>query len=69
MASKNKKKKAKNSFINGGAEAQKDIKCKRVWYYTKADRQKNKKECFSQINQYFSTLWILEKNEYNKHSA
>ena len=43
MASKNKKNKAKNSFIDGGAEKQKDTKCKRIWYYTKADRQKNKK--------------------------
>lgn len=43
MASKNKKNKAKNSFIDGGAEKQKDIKYKRIWYYTKADRQKNKK--------------------------
>jgi hypothetical protein len=25
-----------------GAEAQKNIKCKRIWYYTKADRKKNK---------------------------
>ncbi len=45
MASINKKNKAKNSYIRGGAEAQKNIKCKRVWYYTKADRQKNKKIC------------------------
>ena len=44
MASQNKKKKAKNSFIAGGAEAQKNIKCKRTWYFTKADRAKTKKE-------------------------
>lgn len=43
MASENKKRKAKNSFILRGAEAQKDTKCKRIWYYTKADRAKNKK--------------------------
>lgn len=42
MASLNKKKKAKNSFIYNGAEAQKDVKCKRIWYFTKADRIKNK---------------------------
>ena len=45
MASNNKKKKSKNSFIKGGAEAQKNIKCKRVWYFTKADRQNNKNAC------------------------
>lgn len=42
MASENKKKKAKNSFIDGGAEKQKGIKLKRIWYYTKADRANNK---------------------------
>lgn len=42
MASQNKKNKAKNSYIMGGAEAQKGIKCKRTWYYTKADRAANK---------------------------
>ena len=45
MASKNKKNKAKNSYIAGGAEAQKDIKLKRIWYFTKADRKKNKDLC------------------------
>lgn len=42
MASQNKKNKAKNSYIMGGAEAQKGIKCKRTWYFTKADRTANK---------------------------
>ena len=42
MASQNKKNKAKNSFIYNGAEAQKDIKRKRIWYFTKADRVKTK---------------------------
>lgn len=42
MASQNKKRKAKNSYIMNGAEAQKGIKCKRTWYYTKADRVANK---------------------------
>lgn len=41
MASQNKKKKAKNSYIYNGAEAQKNIKCKRTWYFTKADRKRN----------------------------
>ena len=45
MASQNKKNKAKNSFIINGAEAQKNIKGKRIWYYTKADRKNNKEEC------------------------
>lgn len=43
MASLNKKKKAKNSYIHNGAESQKGIKLKRIFYYTKADRIKNKK--------------------------
>lgn len=43
MASVSKKKKAKNSYLRGGAEAQKGIKMKRHMYYTKADRQKIKK--------------------------
>ena len=42
MASENKKRKAKNSFIHNGAESQKNHKRKRIWYYTKADRAKNK---------------------------
>lgn len=42
MASQNKKRKAKNSYIMNGAESQKGIKCKRTWYYTKADRAANK---------------------------
>ena len=42
MASENKKRKAKNSYIHNGAESQKNVKCKRVWYYTKADRKNNK---------------------------
>ena len=42
MASENKKKKAKNSYLVSGAEKQKGIKLKRTMYYTKADRQKNK---------------------------
>ncbi len=39
--SENKRRKAKNSYIHNGAESQKGIKCKRIWYFTKADRKKN----------------------------
>ena len=39
------KKKAKNSYIYNGAEAQKNVKCKRTWYFTKADRKRNKNMC------------------------
>ena len=42
MASQNKKNKAKNSYIRNGAEVQKNIKCRRTWYFTKADRVANK---------------------------
>lgn len=44
MASQNKKKKAKNSFLHNGNEAQKIYKMKRIAYFCKADRQRNKKE-------------------------
>ncbi len=43
MASQNKKKKAKNSFLYSGAEKCKG-RLKRIMYYTKADRARNKKE-------------------------
>ena len=42
MASQNKKNKAKNSYLYNGNEAQKIYKLKRIAYYTKADRAKNK---------------------------
>ncbi len=44
MASKNKKRKAKNSYLDGGSEHQFGIKMKRTFYYCKQDRIKNKKE-------------------------
>lgn len=44
MASVNKKHKAKNSFLDKGAEKCKGYKCKTLMYYTKADRIKNKKD-------------------------
>ena len=42
MASKNKKNKAKNSYLMRGADRL-DLKMKRIAYYTKRDRNKNKK--------------------------
>lgn len=39
MASKNKKRKAKNSYLHNGNEAQKIHKLKRIAYYIKADRK------------------------------
>ena len=42
MASENKKRKAKNSYIMNGAESQKGIKLKRVFYFTKANRIANR---------------------------
>jgi hypothetical protein len=42
MASQNKKRKAKNSYLYNGNEAQKIKKMKRVAYYIKSDRKKNK---------------------------
>ncbi len=43
MASQNKKNKAKNSFLYNGNESQKISKMKRIAYFIKADRVKNKK--------------------------
>ena len=43
MSSQNKKRKAKNSYLHNGNEAQKIKKLKRIAYYIKADRQENKK--------------------------
>ena len=45
MASESKKKKAKNSYIMNGQEAQKFHKLKRIAYYIKADRKANKDMC------------------------
>ena len=47
MASENKKRKAKNSHLDGGAEKQFGIKLKRLFYFCKQDRIKNKKETAS----------------------
>ena len=44
MASENKKRKAKNSHLDGGAEHQFGIKLKRLFYFCKQDRLKNKRE-------------------------
>lgn len=44
MASENKKRKAKNSYLHNGADKE-DGKLKREMYYTKRERQKNKKLC------------------------
>lgn len=41
MASKNKKNKAKNSYIHNGGEKW-DVKEKRLMYYNKRQRNKNK---------------------------
>ena len=39
MASENKKRKARNSYLSGGNEKQKVHKMKRIAYYTKSDRK------------------------------
>ena len=44
MTAQNKKRKAKNSYIYGGAEKQHGIKLKRIYYYCKQDRLKAKRE-------------------------
>ncbi len=46
MASENKKRKAKNSYIMNGGMKNKGMKMKRIQYFTKQDRLYNKK--FSQ---------------------
>lgn len=42
MASENKKRKAKNSYLHNGGDRL-DLKMKRIAYYTKRDRNKLKK--------------------------
>ena len=42
MASENKKRKARNSYLYNGADKS-DCKMKRIMYYTKRQRNKNKK--------------------------
>lgn len=42
MASENKKRKAKNSYMHNGGEKW-DIKMKRIMYFTKRKRNQNKK--------------------------
>lgn len=44
MASKNKKNKAKNSYLHNGADKF-DGKMKKIMYFTKRQRNKNKEEC------------------------
>lgn len=44
MASENKKRKAKNSYLWNGGEKYKEGHMKRVFYFTKAQRHKNKRE-------------------------
>ena len=44
MASENKKRKAKNSLIYNGGEKPDNLKLKRIQYFTKQNRIKNKKE-------------------------
>lgn len=41
MSSENKKRKAKNSYLHNGAD-KKDSKLKRIIYFTKRQRNKNK---------------------------
>ena len=54
MASVNKKKKAKNSFLYCGNEAQDIWKMKRIAYYTKKRRKKNKDQIKKELEEYDS---------------
>lgn len=49
MASKNKKNKAKNSYLYNGADKL-DGRLKKVMYFTKRQRNKNKAECKEDID-------------------
>lgn len=49
MASENKKRKAKNSFIFNGGEKPNGMKLKRTQYYTKQDRLVAKKNLRKEI--------------------
>lgn len=48
MASRNKKKKAKNSYIVNGSEKC-DLRLKRIMYYTKRERNRLKKTARTEI--------------------
>ena len=50
MASKNKKNKAKNSYLHNGGDKL-DDKMKRIMYFTKRQRNKNKAECKEEDNE------------------
>lgn len=49
MASKNKKNKAKNSYLYNGADKL-DGRLKKTMYFTKRQRNKNKAECKEEID-------------------
>ena len=51
MSSQSKKNKAKNSFIYNGGEKNslEEWKCRRIAYYTKRDRNKNKEKVRKEI--------------------
>ncbi len=51
MASENKKRKAKNSYLDGGAEKQFGIKLKRLFYFCKQDRIRNKREIRDELKE------------------
>ena len=53
MSSQNKKNKARNSYIHNGGEKNsiEDWKCRRIAYYTKRDRQKNKDKVRKEVDE------------------
>jgi len=50
MASQNKKNKARNSYIHNGGEKLSNWRCKGIMYFTKAQRNKDKKSVDSEIS-------------------
>lgn len=42
MASESKKNKAKNSYLHNGGDKKSNVKIKRIMYFTKQQRNKNK---------------------------
>lgn len=56
MASKNKKNKAKNSYMYDGGEKIKDGTLKRLYYFTKAQRNKLKDDTEEEYFDYYEDL-------------
>lgn len=58
MSSQSKKNKARNSYIHNGGEKCPDWKCKRLMYFTKAQRNKDKKRVVKELSELEDLKWV-----------